>query len=143
MAIVESREMEAPVDLPLARDHADIATLGITQFRSTHKRFGIVPDDRRRHVAILGKTGMGKSTLLQNLVVSDIHAGHGIGLIDPHGDLADTMLTLVPKHRTNDVVLFDAGDRDSPLSFNILACRSLEERPLVASGIGGAKGGEQ
>jgi hypothetical protein len=135
MATVESREMEPPVELPLVRDHADIATLGITQFRSTHKRFGILPDDRRRHVAILGKTGMGKSTLLQNLIVSDIRDGRGVGLIDPHGDLADTLPALVPKHRTNDVVLFDAGDRDSPLSFNILACRNVEERPLVASGI--------
>jgi hypothetical protein len=135
MAIVESREMEPPVTLPVASANPDLAILGVTQFRSARRKFGILPDDRRRHVAVLGKTGMGKSTLLQNLIVSDIHADRGVGVIDPHGDLVDSLVARVPKHRTNDVILFDAGDRDSPLSFNLLACRNVEERSLVVSGI--------
>lgn len=97
-----------------------------------------MPDDRRRHVAVLGKTGMGKSTLLLNLLASDIAAGRGVGLVDPHGDLADTVLHSVPKHRTNDVVLFDASDAAHPLSFNVVSCPRPEQRPLVASGIVGA-----
>jgi hypothetical protein len=115
-----------------------LAVLGATVFRGRRERFGILPDDRRRHVAILGKTGMGKSTLLYNLLVSDIHVGRGVALIDPHGDLADALLQAVPPRRTNDVVLFDAGDTSHPLSFNVLACDRAEQRPLVASGILGA-----
>jgi len=135
MALVESREMEPPVDLPAAEEHPGISVLGVTAFRSASRRFGILPDDRRRHIAILGKTGMGKSTLLSNLIVSDIQAGRGVGVIDPHGDLAEGLLDCIPKHRTNDVVLFDAGDTNFPLSFNLLSCDTREQRPLVASGI--------
>ncbi|MBI3461437.1 MAG: DUF87 domain-containing protein [Planctomycetes bacterium] len=138
MAVVESRELEAPVTLPGATQAQDLATLGATVFRGRRERFGILADDRRRHVAILGKTGMGKSTLLYNLLVSDIHAGRGVALIDPHGDLADALLQAVPPRRTNDVVLFDAGDTGHPLSFNVRACDRAEQRPLVASGIIGA-----
>jgi hypothetical protein len=92
-------------------------------------------DDRRRHVAIFGKTGTGKSTLLQNLLVADIRAGRGAACIEPHGDLADSILELIPRSRTNDVVLFDVGDASHPLSFNLLACDDAAQRPLVASGV--------
>ena len=78
---------------------------------------------------------MGKSTLLQNLVTSDIRAGRGVGLVDPHGDLADSILQTIPSNRTNDAVLFDAGDRAFPLSFNPLACDSTDQVPLVTAGI--------
>jgi len=135
MAIVESREMEPPVALPTIGSHQALAVLGQTQFRGSRKQFGLLPDDRRRHLAILGKTGMGKSTLLRSLIASDIQAGRGVAVIDPHGDLADAVLLAIPKSRTNDVVLFDAGDTAFPLSFNMLACPNAEQRPLVASGI--------
>ncbi|MBI3468315.1 MAG: DUF87 domain-containing protein [Planctomycetes bacterium] len=138
MAIVESRELEAPVTLPTPMEHPGLAVFGVAAFRFRRERFGILPDDRRRHVVVLGKTGMGKSTLLLNLLASDIAAGRGVGLVDPHGDLAETVLQSVPKWRTNDVVLFDAGDATYPLSFNVLACPRPEQRPLVASGIVGA-----
>ncbi|MBI3461746.1 MAG: DUF87 domain-containing protein, partial [Planctomycetes bacterium] len=95
-------------------------------------------DASRRHVAIIGKTGQGKTMLIQQMLVADIQAAKGVGVIDPHGDLAEAVLSLVPKHRTNDVVLFDAGDADYPLAFNVLACPSPRERPLVAFGIIGA-----
>jgi hypothetical protein len=100
MAIVESRELEAPATLPTPDEHPDLAVLGVAAYRFRRERFGILPDDRRRHVAVLGKTGMGKSTLLLNLVGSDIAAGRGVGLVDPHGDLAETVLHSVPRHRT-------------------------------------------
>lgn len=135
MTAVESREMEPPTELPTRASHRDLAILGVTAFRSRRERFGILPDDRRRHVAIVGKTGMGKTTLLQNLMRSDVRAGRGVALLDPHGDLCDTILASVPRARTNDVVLFDAADTSHPLSFNVLHCPRPELRPLVASGI--------
>ncbi len=135
LALVESRQLPPPTDLPDPDAHPDLAVLGLTNFRGSTKRFGIRADDRQRHLAILGKTGMGKSTLLHHLIASDIHAGRGVGLIDPHGDLIEAVLASVPRVRTNDVVLFDAGDTAFPLSFNVLDCPNPADRPLVASGI--------
>ena len=135
LARVESREFEPPASLPQLADHPDLAILGTTAFRSRKDRFGILPDDRLRHLAILGKTGMGKSTLLYNLLTTDIAAGRGVALIDPHGDLAESLLPAIPKRRTNDVVLFDAGDREHPLAFNPLWCPDGARRPLVAAGV--------
>lgn len=109
--------------------------IGETQFRSQRDSVSLAIDDRRRHLAILGKTGTGKTTLLQNLLVADIRAGRGVACIDPHGDLADSLLQLIPKNRTNDCIVFDVGDVGHPLSFNLLACRDRSQRPLVASGI--------
>lgn len=138
LATVESREAEPPLQLPTPERHEGLAILGTIAFRSREQRFGIFPDDRRRHVYIAGKTGMGKSTLLLHLISSDIAAGRGAGLIDPHGDLVEAVLSTIPPRRTNDIVLFDAGDRDFPLAFNVLACAHPDQRPLVASGIIGA-----
>ena len=135
MQITRSRELEPPVDLPSSQREPNVALLGKVKFRSRCEVFGIQPDDRRRHLAIIGKTGMGKTTLLQKLIGDDIRAGRGLALVDPHGDLADAILDVVPGHRTNDVVLFDAGDRDYPLSFNVLSCREANQRGLVASAV--------
>lgn len=135
MTTVQSREAEPPVHLPTPKEYPDLAVLGEAAFRSTRQLCGILPDDRRRHLYIAGKTGMGKSTLLFRLLSTDIAAGRGVGLIDPHGDLCEAVLSTVPSCRTNDVVLFDAGDADFPLAFNILACPEPKLRPLVASGI--------
>ncbi len=135
LAFVESRELPPPAGLPSPSDSHDLAILGLAKFRGSTQRFGILPDDRRRHIAILGKTGMGKSTLLHHLLASDIRAGRGIGLVDPHGDLAEAVLASVPRGRTNDVIVFDAGDTAFPISFNVLDCPNPANRPLVASGI--------
>jgi hypothetical protein len=135
MATVETREMEPPATLPLTRSCPGLPALGMTSFRGRRERFGILQDDRRRHVLIEGKTGMGKTTLLHHLIATDIAAGQGVGLIDPHGDLADAVLREIPPARTNDVVLFDVGDTDYPLAFNPLSCADPRQRPLVASGV--------
>jgi hypothetical protein len=135
MQFTESRELEPPVDLPSATDEPDVAALGRVRFRSRREAFGIRPDDRRRHLAIIGKTGMGKTTLLQKLMETDIRAGRGLALIDPHGDLAETIIETVPANRTNEVVFFDAGDRDYPLSYNVLSCKEADQRGLVASAV--------
>ena len=73
-------------------DHEnDVVYFGKVNFRNTMKVFGIKTDDRRRHMYVIGKTGMGKTTLLENLILSDIYAGHGCCYVDPHGDTAETI----------------------------------------------------
>lgn len=100
--------------------------------------FGFSPDDRRQHCYVIGKTGTGKSTLLKNLILQDIHAGRGVGLIDPHGDLAQDILDHYPPSRADDLVYFHPGDLEHPVAFNLLANLSKDSRHLVASGIVGA-----
>lgn len=91
--------------------------------------------DRRQHTYVVGKTGTGKSTLLRNMILADIEAGEGVGLIDPHGDLAQEILDHIPPRRVRDVVLFDPTDRDYPVGFNLLRSAPKERGHLVASGI--------
>lgn len=134
IAWVDSVKLEPPYNLP-TDEEANITLLGKTNFRSNQVLYGMRPDDRRRHAYIIGKTGMGKSTILENMIHSDILAGKGVAVIDPHGDLADAVLSFVPKSRTNDVILFDPADVDFPVSFNLLEGATPERRALVASGL--------
>ncbi len=136
---VKSRKLEPPTDLPLPRgDNAeDLTILGKTNFRGTRKTFGIKSIDRRRHVYIIGKTGMGKTTLLENMIYSDIMSGKGVGVIDPHGDLAENVLSFIPSNRTNDVILFDPSDRDFPVAFNMLESKDPALNTIIASGLVG------
>ena len=106
------RHFGVPADEP-------ILVLGETSFRNRRDRFGLLPTDRLRHTWIIGKTGSGKSTLLANLVAQDLARGTGLALLDPHGDLVETVLPFVPPHRVNDVVLFAPEDKEYPVSFNI------------------------
>src|SRR5579883_1969134 len=96
-----------------------IHVLGETTFRRSHRRFGLLPADRLRHVYLLGKTGAGKSTLLESLIAQDLARGAGVAVLDPHGDLIEAMLPLVPATRIRDVLLFAPEDRDWPVSFNV------------------------
>jgi len=130
---VLSRKLEPPVDLPTQGD--DLTVIGEAVFRGRRMKFGIRPDDRRRHMYIIGKTGMGKSTLLENMIFSDVLSGKGVAVIDPHGDLIESVLRFVPATRTNDVILFDPADRDYPLSFNMLNATNPDQYPLVVSGL--------
>jgi hypothetical protein len=132
---ITSRDRPPPLLLPDPRHEQAVALLGVTKYRTTWKKFGIQPEDRFRHLALLGKTGTGKTTLLQRLIIGDIRAGLGVGVIDPHGDLIDAVLALIPRPRTNDVVLFDPADRDQPPAFNVLDCPRAQDRPLVASAV--------
>ncbi len=113
-----------------------LLTLAETDFRGKHDRFGILQDDRLRHVWIIGKTGAGKSTLLLRLIAQDLAAGRGVGVLDPHGDLALAALSLVPKSRTNQTCVFDPADREHAVAFNVLrqGGRQLDAN-LVASGL--------
>lgn len=115
----------------------DLTLLGQTNFRNQKKKFGIKTDDRRRHMYVIGKTGMGKTTILENMVVSDILAGRGVGVIDPHGEFAEKILDFVPESRIEDVIYFNPADIDHPVAFNPLESVNPEFRHLVASGIMG------
>jgi len=86
---------------------------------------------------VVGKTGMGKTTLLENMVLNDIYAGHGLGYVDPHGDTAEKILNYIPSNRINDVVYFNPADLDFPIGFNILETIRPDQKHLVASGLMG------
>ncbi|MGE0533454.1 MAG: type IV secretory system conjugative DNA transfer family protein [Pirellulales bacterium] len=135
VARVETRELEPPKALRRRGTTPDSVQLGRAQYRDERHDVTLAIDDRRRHLAIFGKTGTGKSTLLQNLIVADIRAGRGVALVDPHGDLAASLVELIPRNRTNDIVLFDLADTEYPLSFNPLDCTNPALRPLVASAV--------
>lgn len=96
---------------------------------------GINQKDRRHHFYCIGKTGMGKSTLLENMLYSDIINGHGVGLIDPHGDLSQKILSFIPSNRINQVVYFNPADMDWPIAFNIMENANKEWDHLVASSL--------
>jgi hypothetical protein len=112
-----------------------ISYIGTRYSWGQEELFGIQAEDRIRHLYTIGKTGTGKTTLLQNLIVQDIAAGRGVGVIDPHGDLAQNLLNFIPRWRTEDVVFFDPADRDHPVAFNPLDSLPPEQKHLVASGI--------
>ncbi len=119
-------------------DHENEITLfAETNFRNQKRRFGIKTDDRRRHMYVIGKTGMGKTTLLENLCLSDIYAGHGCCYVDPHGDTAEGLLDFIPPHRINDVVYFNPADVEFPVGFNIFETENDDQKPLIASGLMG------
>lgn len=113
----------------------DICYFGTIQDRGQNKNFGILQDDRRRHMYILGKTGMGKSTLLENMILQDIYNGHGVCFMDPHGDSAEYILDHIPENRIHDVVYFNPADTDYPLAFNMLEAKRGEEPFLITSGM--------
>lgn len=106
-------------------------------YRNREKKFGIKLDDRRRHMYVLGKTGMGKTVMIENMAIQDILAGHGVGFVDPHGEAAERLLDFIPSSRINDVVYFNPADIDWPIAFNVMEQVSPDFRHLVASGLMG------
>lgn len=126
-----SKRAPAPDILPREKlvDPKEVSFIGETNYRNDKIKFGIKRIDRRRHLYVVGKTGSGKSRLLQLLLISDIHNGEGCCLIDPHGDLADELLMFVPKTRIKDVIYINPVDRDFPIGFNPLEpVQNYEER---------------
>ena len=115
-------------------DH-ELTLLGATTWRSAHTRFGIKRRDRRLPIYILGKTGMGKSTLLMHIVLSDIRAGAGVAVIDPHGALVEAILDSIPDARVEDVIYVNATDTERPVPLNPLTQGDPATHHLVASGI--------
>src|SRR3989338_922172 len=116
---------------------SEITVFAETNYRDQCRLFGIKRDDRRKHMYIIGKTGMGKTNLLEQLVYSDIQAGHGVCLIDPHGDLAERVLDCVPSNRINDTIYFNPADVNNPIAFNVLEVTNPDTKHLIASGLVG------
>lgn len=114
-----------------------IIYFGESDYRNERKRFGIKAVDRSKHMYVIGKTGMGKTTLLENMAIQDILMGNGIGIIDPHGDFAEKMLEYIPRERIKDVVYFNPVDMKNPVGFNVLEDVDEEQRHLVAAGLMG------
>jgi hypothetical protein len=116
---VLARKAEPPQDLPIASD-GSISLFGVTNYHNHSLPFGIHRNDRRRHLYAVGKSGSGKSKLLELLIRADLQNGEGVAVLDPHGDLVDAVLRYVPEDRINDVVLLDPSDADFPIAFNPL-----------------------
>ncbi len=114
---------------------SDLALFAETTYRNQHRRFGIKTDDRRRHMYLIGKTGMGKSTILENMIIDDIRAGRGVAVVDPHGDLAEKVIQYIPSNRVNDVIYFNPADVNYPIAFNVVEQVAPHLRHLVASGL--------
>jgi len=113
----------------------NIAVFAQTTFRNEFKKFGIKTDDRRRHMYLIGKTGMGKSTVLENMIVDDIRAGRGVAVVDPHGDLAEKIMLFIPPERVKDVIYFNPADMEYPIAFNVVEQVDHNLQHLVASGL--------
>ncbi len=116
---------------------SEITFFAKTNFRNQNVKFGIKRGDRQRHIYVIGKTGMGKTTLLENIVMQDIANGHGVAYIDPHGDTAEKLIRAIPSNRINDVVYFNPADTENPIAFNILEAVDEDKKHLVASGMMG------
>lgn len=112
-----------------------ITYIGYTNWRQQYKHFGIRAKDRWQHIYALGKTGMGKSSLLFSMALQDIEYGNGVAILDPHGDTAAQLMHHIPEHRKRDVVYFNAGDTTNPPAFNPLEMGSKEQKHLLASEI--------
>lgn len=119
----------------MSYDPEQITFFAKTDARGQHMPFGIKAKDRTRHVYCIGKTGMGKSTLLENMAIQDIKNGNGLAFIDPHGQTAETLLNYVPEERKNDVLYFAPFDTDYPVSFNVMEDVGPDKRHLVVSGL--------
>lgn len=113
----------------------EITVIASTNFRNRQQKFGIKKDDRRRHIYLIGKTGMGKTQLIENMAIQDIQQGNGCAVVDPHGDMIGRILHFIPASRINDVIYFNPADLNYPIAFNILEKVVSEQRHLVASGL--------
>lgn len=123
---LKAKPSSPPANLP-----AEGIELGTNVFRGVRSIVRLSRDDRRRHLYIVGQTGTGKTTLLQHLIRQDIAAGNGVGVIDPHGDLAEAILSFVPPERAEDVVYFDAADIERPMGLNMLEWQTLEQKDFA------------
>jgi len=118
-------------------DTHEITFFGFTSFRNQKKKFGIKRDDRRRHFYAIGKTGMGKSNLMESMAIQDIQNGNGLAYFDPHGEGSEKLLDFVPPERINDVIFLNPADLDYPVAFNVMEKVDFKYRHLVAGGLMG------
>jgi len=136
IAKASTKKLEPPQNVPkgdFLKD-PDVSIFAKSNFYSNDVFFGIRRVDRNRHMYITGKTGMGKSKLIELLVASDIASNKGVCVIDPHGDLAINILKRIPKERINDVIYFNPADDVKPIAFNPMYCSSPESKHQVVTG---------
>ncbi|OHA26460.1 MAG: hypothetical protein A3C06_02690 [Candidatus Taylorbacteria bacterium RIFCSPHIGHO2_02_FULL_46_13] len=117
------------------QDETQVTYFAQTDSRNKKVPFGIKTKDRSRHVYVIGKTGMGKSTMLENMAIQDIRNGNGLAFIDPHGKTAELLLDYVPAERVRDVLYFAPFDTDFPISFNVMEDVGPDKRHLVSNGL--------
>jgi hypothetical protein len=129
---ISSKRAPAPTQIPESGLY-----LGMSTYRGLSKPVYMGEDDRRRHTYIIGKTGVGKSELLKQMILQDIKEGKGIGVIDPHGDLIEDILQMIPPERAEDVILFDPSDTERPMGLNMLEAQTEQEKHYVVSSIVG------
>src|SRR3989339_1709934 len=125
-------QQKGPLDNP---NH--VTLFAQTNFRNENRRFGIKLDDRRRHMYVIGKTGMCKSTMLENMIIQDIQAGNGLAVTDPHGDLVEKVIKYIPNNRINDVIYFNPADLEHPIAFNIFENVDPQYKNLISNGLVG------
>jgi hypothetical protein len=124
-----------PIFLPDDPNKTGINFFAQTEFKNQAQTFGIKDLDRRRHIYVMGKTGTGKSTLLANMIINDLKHGKGLAVVDPHGDLVETVLNYIPSNRINDVIYLNPADTEYTVKLNLLEATDAEHKELVASGI--------
>ncbi len=129
---LNAKRAPAPSQIPMAG-----LFLGKSRYRGVERPIYIDDDDRRRHMYIIGKTGTGKSQLLEEMIVQDINGGKGIAVIDPHGDLIDGVLSRIPASRAEDVIYFDPSDTERPMGLNMLEAKTEEQKHFVVTSIVG------
>lgn len=123
----------APV--PIEVLHRGGAVIGDGYYRGVKRPVSIGVEDRRRHIYIIGKTGVGKSVLLQDMAIQDIKAGHGVCVIDPHGDLIDNIVKYIPPERAEDVIYFDPSDVERPMGLNLLEAKTEDQKHFITTSI--------
>ncbi len=129
-----ARKAEPPMNLPVAGTK-DVNIFGETDYRGERLQFGLKKADRVRHFYLLGKTGVGKSTVFKNMIISDILAGDGVCYVDPHGQDIEDILNYIPEHRIDDVIYFNPADVNNPVGFNLLQLNDPAQRDLIADGV--------
>jgi hypothetical protein len=127
---VSAKRAPAPTNIPNSGLY-----LGKSHYRGVTRDIFISEDDRRRHMYIIGKTGVGKSEYLKDMALQDIRSGKGLAVIDPHGDLVEEMLPLIPPERAEDVIYFDPSNVERPMGFNLLEAYTEDQKHLVVNSI--------
>lgn len=129
---LNAKRAPAPSQIPMSG-----LFLGKSRYRGVERPIYVGEDDRRRHMYIIGKTGTGKSQLLEEMIVQDIKEGKGIAVIDPHGDLIDGVISRIPSSRAEDVIYFDPSDTERPMGLNMLEAKTEEQKHFVVTSIVG------